>query len=81
MPVEIIYEDEEVLAFIDINGLALVYVLIIPKKHIELINDLENKENRRNLIGKLIMTAQGIAKERKITSDGYKSLFRVNKYG
>jgi histidine triad (HIT) family protein len=78
---EVVYEDEEILAFPDINGLAPIHILIIPKKHIESINDLENEENGESLIGRLIMTAQKIAKEKNIASDGYKLLFRVNKHG
>jgi histidine triad (HIT) family protein len=77
---EIIYEDEEVIAFPDINGLAPVHILIIPKKHIKTINDLEGEEGEF-LAGRLIMTAQRIAKRKGIAEDGYKLLFRINNHG
>ncbi|MDR3559275.1 MAG: HIT domain-containing protein, partial [Candidatus Pacebacteria bacterium] len=40
IPAEIIYEDEDILAFRDINPLAPVHVLVVPKRHVESINDL-----------------------------------------
>lgn len=81
LPAEVVYEDDEVLAFVDLNGLAPVHILIIPKEHIESINDLEDREGGQGLAGKLIMIAQTIAREKNIASDGYKLLFRVNKHG
>ncbi|HIP48680.1 MAG TPA: histidine triad nucleotide-binding protein [Lutibacter sp.] len=81
LPTEIVYEDDEILAFVDINGLAPVHILIVPKEHIESINDLDDKIGGKDLAGKLIMIAQKIARDKKIASDGYKLLFRVSKHG
>jgi len=81
IPAKIIYEDEEVLAFPDINGLAPVHILIIPKRHIESINYLQEEKDGEALAGKLIMVAQKIAQEQGIAERGYKLLFRTGKHG
>ena len=79
IPAEIVYEDADVLAFKDVQPLAPVHFLIIPKKHIESINALEEKDTE--LAGKLIMVAQRLAKEFDISEKGYKLLFRVGEWG
>ncbi len=79
IPADIIYEDDEVMAIKDVHPMAPVHVLIIPKKHIETINDLTEKEV--DLAGKIILTAKNIARDLKISEDGYKLLFRVGKNG
>jgi len=76
---EIVYEDEDVLAFKDINPLAPVHILIIPKKHIASIADLEAENTE--LAGKLIVTAAKIARDFDISEKGYKLLFRVGEWG
>jgi histidine triad (HIT) family protein len=81
IPAKVVYEDDEILAFPDINGLAPIHILIIPKKHIESINHLQDEENGKVLAGKLIMIAQQIAQEQNIAKEGYKLLFRVGKHG
>ncbi len=81
LPANVVYEDENVLAFSDINALAPVHILIIPKKHIKSINNLQKIKNGNNLAGKLIMVAQQIAQKKNIAEDGYKLLFRVGKHG
>ncbi len=80
IPTEVVYEDESVLAFPDIQPLAPIHILIIPKEHIETINDLEGEKGER-LAGHLILVAKKIAREKGIAEDGYKLLFRVNKHG
>lgn len=79
IPSEMIYEDEQVFAFKDIHPLAPVHVLIIPKKHIESINDLKGSDE--GLAGHLILTSQKIARDLKISEEGYKLLFRTGKHG
>jgi histidine triad (HIT) family protein len=79
IPADIVYEDDEILAFKDIHPVAPVHILIIPKKHIASINDLR-KENAE-LAGKMVVSARDIAKKLKIAEDGYKLLFRVGKHG
>lgn len=77
IPADIVFEDESVLAFRDVNPLAPVHVLIIPKRHIESMNDLEDEV----LLGQLLSRAVKIAKDLKISDDGYKLLIRTGKDG
>ncbi|MCK4781582.1 HIT domain-containing protein [Candidatus Parcubacteria bacterium] len=74
---EIIYEDEEILVLKDTNPKAAIHFLIVPKKHIESINHLQ--ESDREIISNLIFTAKKIAKEKSI--EGYKLVFNVGRKG
>jgi histidine triad (HIT) family protein len=77
IPSEIVYEDEKIIAFKDINPLAPVHILIIPKKHIESVNDL--KEEDKDLVGYLFLIAQKVADLYEIKDKGYKLSFNVGK--
>jgi len=70
IPGKVVYEDDDILAFEDINPAAPVHVLIIPKQHIEKIADLE--ESHQDLAGKLLVTIPKIARELGLESDGYR---------
>lgn len=76
---EIVYEDDNFVAFKDISPKAPVHILIIPKEHIESVNHLEEKH--KQLIGDLILTAQKIAEKVNIKEKGYKLAFNVGKGG
>ena len=76
---EIVLERENLVAFKDRNPIAPVHILVIPKKHIATINDLENEDAQ--LIGEMIVTAKEIAKNLAISEKGYKLLFRVGEWG
>lgn len=65
-----VYENEHVYAFNDISPVAPVHVLIIPKKHIETLNDL-NSENV-NLISEVYLAAAEIAKQLGVEKSGYR---------
>lgn len=71
-----VYEDDNVLAFRDINPQAPVHVLVIPKKHIATLNDLKPEDSL--LMGKLLMAAAHIAKELKIADPGYRAVMNCN---
>lgn len=79
IPATVVFEDEDVLAFNDLRPLAPVHVLIIPKKHIESINDL--KETDKHLVGHMILTAKKLASDFDFSGKGYKLLFRVGQWG
>ena len=64
IPCNKVYEDENVLAFHDINPSAEVHVLVIPKKHIASLNELEPADE--NIMGKLMLSIPKIAKENKV---------------
>lgn len=79
IPADIILEKDSLIAFKDRNPIAPVHVLIIPKKHIATVNDLEDGDAQ--LIGEMIMAAKEIAKSLAISEKGYKLLFRVGEWG
>ena len=79
IPAAIVYEDDDVLAFKDVRPLAPVHILVIPKRHIESIDDLTEAD--AELAGKLIVTAKKIAQDFDISPKGYKLLFRVGEWG
>ncbi len=73
---KIIYEDESVMAFEDINPQAPVHTLVIPKKHIP--TALAIKEEDNALIGKLFQTAGRIAREKGIAERGFRLVNNTN---
>ncbi len=74
---EVVFEDESVLAFKDINPQAPLHILIIPKTHISTLNDLADTQ----LAGHLLQTATQIAKNNKVSEDGYRTVFNCNPKG
>ncbi len=76
---DILYEDDDVLAFRDIRPLAPVHILIIPKREIPSINDLDPAD--APLVGKMVLVARDVARRLNISEKGYKLLFRVGRDG
>ena len=74
IPSTIIYEDEKIIVIKDINPQAKTHLLIIPKKEIETINDLE--ENDKELLAEMFFVAKKVAKDLWI-SEWYKLHFNV----
>ena len=79
LPADIVYEDDEILAFRDINPQAPVHVLIIPKIEIATVNDVEPEH--AELIGKMVIAAQKIAIQEGIAEDGYRLVINCNQHG
>ncbi len=79
IPADIVFEDDQILAFKDINPQAPIHILIIPKKRIATINDIEESDS--NLIGNIIIRAKLIAKEMGLAEDGYRLVFNCNADG
>jgi len=75
----IIYETNEIIAFDDINPQAPIHKLIIPKVHIETINDIDDHETE--LIGHMILAGKQIAKDLGISDEGYRLVFNCNMFG
>lgn len=71
-----VYEDDEVLAFRDINPQAPTHVLVIPKRHISTLNDLQDGDAA--LAGKLVLAARRIAADEGIAESGYRTVFNCN---
>lgn len=78
IPSKRVYEDDEVLAFEDINPQAPLHVLIIPKRHIPTLNDLQPGDDA--LVGNLVRRAAHIAAERGYADPGYRTVFNVNSH-
>lgn len=74
-PAEIVYEDDIIAAFEDINPKAPLHLLIVPKKHILSLDHVEIED--KALMGELILVAQKIAKERNLT--GYNLQINVGR--
>lgn len=77
IPARKVYEDADVVAFDDIQPQAPVHVLVIPKKHVATLNDLEPADDA--LAGKLLRTAAQIAKDRGIADRGWRATVNVNR--
>ena len=74
---DVVFEDDKVLAFNDISPKAPVHILIIPKRHISTLNDLDDAE----LGGQLLKTAAMLAKQRGLADSGYRTVFNCNQHG
>lgn len=70
IPSKKLYEDDEILAFYDINPMAKVHFLVIPKKHIESVNLIEEEDIE--IIGKIFLIIKKISKELDIEDSGYR---------
>lgn len=75
IPSNLIYEDTGSLVFSDINPIAPVHLLIIPKKHIPSVDYLG--ESDKELVGSLLLVAKKIAKEKGLNKTGYRLIFNV----
>ena len=73
---DIIYEDDISIAFKDVNSVAPNHILIIPKKEIATINDIEEMD--KELIGHLFVVAKKIALQLEINKSGYRIVFNCN---
>lgn len=74
---DVVYEDDKVLAFRDINPQAPIHILIIPKAHVATLNDLEDSA----LASALLQTAAKLAAQEGIAEDGYRTVINCNKNG
>jgi histidine triad (HIT) family protein len=79
IPADIVYDDDRILAFRDINPQAPVHILIIPKKPIPTINDLTAED--AELVGHLFLAARQIAADLGVAESGYRTLINSNKDG
>ena len=77
IPASIVYEDDRVLAFNDINPQAPTHVLVVPKRHIATLNDLSPDDD--GLVGEVVRRAAAIAEDRGIAKNGYRTVFNTNR--
>ena len=76
---DILFENDKILAFRDISPQAPVHFLVIPKKEIRTINDINEED--KSLIGELFIVAKEIAKKEGISEKGYRTVFNCNENG
>ena len=79
IPADIIYEDNDYLAFKDIAPQAPIHILIIPKKKIATVNDMQEKDS--HTFGGLFFIAKKIARELNIDEQGFRLVMNCNEYG
>ncbi len=79
IPADIVFENDRVLAFRDINPQAPVHILIIPKKTIPTLNDIQAED--APLIGELFVVAAQLAAEEGIAEAGYRTVFNCRDHG
>jgi histidine triad (HIT) family protein len=79
IPADILYEDDLCLAFKDIQAQAPVHFLVIPKKAIATINDIQEED--KALVGHLFWAAKNIAAEQGVAEQGYRTVMNCNEYG
>jgi len=79
IPAERVYEDDQVIAFRDINPQAPFHCLVIPRKHISTLNDIADED--REVVGHMIQAAAKIAKQEGFDQDGYRTVFNCNTHG
>ena len=79
IPADIVYEDDDVIAFKDIAPVAPIHVLVVPKKEIPTINDISDEDAL--LIGKVYRVIGKLAKEFGIDKDGYRVVSNWNEHG
>lgn len=77
IPASIVYEDDRVLAFNDINPQAPTHILVVPRKHIATLNDLAPQDD--GIVGEIIRRSAAIAAERGIAASGYRVVFNTNR--
>ena len=73
----IVYQDERVVAFNDINPQGPTHVLVVPRRHIPSLNDLTPDDDQ--IVGELVRRAAAIAKQRGISAGGFRTVFNTNR--
>lgn len=79
VPTEVVYQDEELMAFRDIKPQASTHLIIIPKIHIPSLNELKNEH--QGLMGRLILLAKELANREGIASNGYRLVLSCGSEG
>ncbi|NLY53702.1 MAG: histidine triad nucleotide-binding protein [Firmicutes bacterium] len=77
LPSDVVYEDDAIIAFRDINPVAPVHILVIPKRHIKSLQDTEPQDEQ--LLGALLSVARKVASEQGL--EGYRVATNIGKDG
>ena len=76
IPATLVHEDEHLIAFKDVNPQAPLHVLIVPRRHVATLNDLEATDD--GLVGEMVRRAAAIAAENGYGQRGYRTVFNCN---
>jgi histidine triad (HIT) family protein len=76
IPASIVYQDDRVVAFKDINGQAPMHVLVVPRRHIATLNDLGPDDD--GIVGEMVRRGAAIAREHGHGDRGYRTVFNCN---
>jgi histidine triad (HIT) family protein len=79
IPATVVFENEDVMAFRDLNPQAPTHALVIPKRHISTINDVNEQDAA--LLGKMVLAAKTVASTEGFHEAGYRLVFNVNSDG
>lgn len=79
IPASIVFENERIIAFHDIQPQAPIHILIVPKALIPTLNDLQQEHHE--LVGEMVVAAATIAKNLAVASDGYRLVINCNNHG
>jgi histidine triad (HIT) family protein len=79
IPSKIVYQDDKVVAFNDIHPMAPVHILIVPRRHIASLADVNDADTE--LMGHMVVVATKLARENLIDRDGYRVVFNVGDHG
>lgn len=77
IPAKVVYENEQVVAFEDINPQAPTHILVVPRKHIPTLNDVSVEDV--DLLGRMIQSAVEIARQRNVHDSGYRLVWNTNR--
>ena len=76
IPSETVYENDDILAFKDVNPHSPKHILIVPRKHIATINDMEGEDAK--IMGEMMLAAQEIAKTEGVAESGFRLVINTN---
>ena len=79
IPIDKVYEDDQVLAFRDISPQGPVHIQVIPKKHLATINDASDEDQA--LLGRIMLVAKQVAADEGLAEDGYRLVVNCNSQG
>ena len=79
IPSDVVFKDDKVIAFRDINPMAPVHLLIIPREHIASLNDIT--EQQTALVGHMVQVAKQLAKQQEIATRGYRVVINCGPQG
>lgn len=79
IPADIVYDDEDCLAFRDVNPQAPIHILVIPKKEIASLAETEREDER--LLGHILLKVAEIARDQGLEDDGYRVVANIGRNG